>query len=125
MEFNIKDHTAEFSPADIEQNRIISSLSYLGILFFLPLAACPRSKFGRFHANQGLIFFIASLIVGLITRFLIWTIEWIPLFGTIISWMLSVIVFLVMLAFFLYGLLNTLQGSAKELPFIGSFQLIR
>lgn len=51
----MNDITQQFAPEDIQKNKVISALSYLGILFFLPLMAAPESRFGKFHANQSLV----------------------------------------------------------------------
>ena len=49
---NTTDLTSQYIPEDIAEGKLMSILSYLWILFFLPLVVCPGSKFGRFHANQ-------------------------------------------------------------------------
>jgi uncharacterized membrane protein len=110
---NINDRTNSFDPADIQQNKVIAALSYLGILFFLPLVACPNSRFGRFHANQGLLLLICSVIGSFLNI--------IPILGNIASALVGLAVFI----FFLFGLINTLNGYAKELPFIGGIILIQ
>lgn len=110
---NINDRTNSFDRTDIDQNKVIAALSYLGILFFLPLVACPNSKFGRFHANQGLILLICSVIGGFLTI--------IPIIGNLASSLVGIAVFI----FFLFGLINTLNGFAKELPFIGNISIIK
>lgn len=107
----------QFDPADIEKNKVISALSYFGILFFLPLLACPDSKFGHFHANQGLLLLIFAIIGGIVQRLL----GWIPIAGWIISAIINIILFVL----FLYGLICTLQGQAKPLPIIGHIQLLK
>ena len=45
---------AESFAEDIEKNKVMAGLSY--ILFFLPLIACPESKYGRFHATRDCCF---------------------------------------------------------------------
>lgn len=115
---NEVNHTSEFDTADIEANKVISALAYLGILFFLPLVAAKDSKFGRFHANQGLIFFITAIALNIVT----WIITAIiaPV-GVIVS----LLVWLIDLALLLYGIINTAKGQAKELPIIGKFRFIK
>lgn len=110
---NINDRTNSFDRTDIDQNKVISALSYLGILFFLPLVACPNSKFGRFHANQGLILLICSVIGGFLNI--------LPIIGALASSLVGIAVFIL----FLFGLINTLNGFAKELPFIGNISIIK
>jgi uncharacterized membrane protein len=103
-----------FDKEDIEKNRVVSALAYIGILFFLPLAVCKDSKFGRFHANQGLVLFIFGFIGEFILRF-------IPVVGTILGGIYGVLMFVL----FLYGLINTLEGNAKPLPVIGQIRIIK
>lgn len=110
---NINDRTGSFDKEDINQNKVISALSYFGILFFLPLVACPGSNFGRFHANQGLILLICSIISGMLNI--------LPIIGGLLSSLVGIAVFI----FFLFGLINTINGFAKELPFIGNIYIIK
>jgi len=111
MIFN--DRTNSFSPEDIAANKNISAISYLWILFFLPLIACPSSQFGKFHANQALILFIASVISGFLGV--------IPFIGWILSSVASLLIFIA----FIFEIVNTLQGKAIELPYIGGIQIIK
>lgn len=102
----------EFDAQDIEKNKTAAGLAY--ILFFLPLLMCPDSKYGKFHANQGLALLIVS-VVGTIVLSIIPIIGWIllPLFG------IAVMVFTVM------GLINGFGGKAKELPLVGKIKLLK
>lgn len=101
-----------FTTEDIEKNKTIAGLSY--IIFFLPLLVCPDSKFGKFHANQSLLLLIVS-IVGNIVLGLIPVIGWIilPLF----------MIFILILG--IMGLVNGLNGKAKELPLFGNFRILK
>ena len=121
------NHTYEFDQSDIEPNKTISALSYLGILFFLPLVVCPGSKFGRFHANQSLVLFIVSVLISLLVGALnfVWTI---PVLGILLGVLLSLISTVLSIgtaALFFYGLVNTLNGRALELPVIGKITLLK
>lgn len=118
--FNTPDHTDEFVESDIQANKIWAGLSYLGggFLFFLPLIVNNSSPFGKFHANQALSFFIFDVIIGLVAGI----IRRIPVIGSIISLLIS----LVCLAIMLFGLINAVQGKAKSLPIIGEiFKIIK
>ncbi len=109
---NPVDRTAEYAADDVNTNRIFAVLSYIGFLFIIPLLAVPDSKFARFHANQGLVLFIAELISSLL--YLIPFIGWIAGAATgVLLTILSIV-----------GLVNALQGNAKELPFIGKFKIL-
>ncbi|MBR7137677.1 MAG: hypothetical protein IKC99_06420, partial [Clostridia bacterium] len=63
---NTTDLTSQYIPEDIAEGKLMSILSYLWILFFLPLVVCPGSKFGRFHANQALVLFIVGIVFGVV-----------------------------------------------------------
>lgn len=112
-----------FDEEDIRQNKTMAGLAY--ILFFLPLIVCKDSKFGRFHANQGLLLLILSVVgyiaISIVTTILA-TITW-RLFGFIS--LLYSIYGLFILALAIYGLVNGLNGKAKELPVIGKYRIIR
>ena len=89
------------SDKDIQENKLMALLSYLGILFLIPLLAKKDSPYCQFHAKQGLVLFIASFIM------------WIPFIG----WILGVVVFIL----WLIGVINVLSGKMKPLPIIGGF----
>ena len=57
--------------------RIMSAISYIGILSLLPIVLRPKSEYVRFHARQGLALFITEIIFTLI-----WII---PLIGWVIG----------------------------------------
>ena len=89
--------------ADVEENKLMAALSYLWILFLIPLLAKKSSKFAQFHAKQGL----ALLIVWIIGSFVFWF----PLIG----WAAAVAVFV----FNVIGLVKAFQGEKWEMPIIG------
>ena len=103
-----------YDQEDIEKNKIIAGLSYIWILFFLPLVACPDSKFGRFHANQALVLFIistaGSIVLGII-----------PILG----WILLPFFGIACFVFMILGIVNGVTGKAKELPLIGTIKIIK
>ena len=61
-----KDFTQEYDVNDVNSSKGISILSYLNILFIIPLLTKPDSKFSRFHVNQGLLLFISFSALNLI-----------------------------------------------------------
>ena len=64
---NTNDTTSQFDPQDINDNKGMSVLAYIGILFLIPLLACPNSRFARYHTNQGLVLFLLELAIGVVT----------------------------------------------------------
>ena len=122
---NTADTTADFDKADIEQNKVMGILAYLFWLVLIPIFAAPKSKFARFHANQGLVLAITEtawwIVTGVVSSIL-YNISWTlgSLFGTLLG--LVNLVFLVML---FLGIINATNGRAKELPVIGKFKILK
>ena len=103
-----------FDPADIEKNKVMAGLAY--ILFFLPLVACPESRFGRFHANQGLILLLVSIVGGIVLGII-----------PIIGWIIMPIFYIAVMVLAIMGLVAGLNGQAKKLPLISKlkFKIIK
>ena len=121
---NTADTTADFDKADIEQNKAMGILAYLGPLVFIPMFAAKGSKFARFHANQGLTLFIACVawsIVYSILNWIILAISWRLYFISSIIGLFS----LVFLVLAVLGIVNAANGRAKELPVIGKFKILK
>lgn len=83
---------------DIKKNKTVAALSYVWILFLIPLLGKKRSKFSQFHAKQGLILFLLSFVA------------WFPLIGWLIG--LAIIVVSIM------GILKCLEGTWWKAPYI-------
>jgi len=122
------DRTSEFDPADIEANRIYGALSYLWILFLVPLFACPKSAFGKFHANQGLVVFLIEIVLNVIFAIASTILGLIPILGAIAVTLLGLVQSVINLAMFIlviYCLIQALNSKVIELPFIGNIKIIK
>lgn len=91
----------QVDPKDIEENKVIAAISYIWILFLVPLFLKKESKFAQFHAKQGLVLFIA------------WLFALIPVIGWLIA--------LVVLILAIIGFLKALTGEYWEIPVMGQF----
>ena len=124
----VTDTTSSYDKNDIEKNKVLCAVSYISILFFLPLVACPESRFGKFHANQALILLIASVILGAAGGALytiLWALPLIPNFiKTFVDTALDIVLWAAPVAGMIFGIVNAAQGKAKEIPLIGKFNLI-
>lgn len=118
---NTNDTTSQFDPQDINNNKGISVLAYIGFLFLVPLLACPNSKFARYHTNQGLVLFLLEFALGVVTGIL----GIIPIAGLIIGGLLSAVGGIFTLVLMIMGIINAAQGQAKELPLIGKITLLK
>ena len=114
------DYTASFDQNDIQQNRVMGVLSYLSILVLIPLFAARESPFARFHCNQGIVLALAEVILSFAVR----------IFGRppLVGWIIRLVGGLGGLALFVFaimGIINAINGKAKELPLVGGFQILK
>ncbi|MEZ4357690.1 MAG: hypothetical protein R2876_03555 [Eubacteriales bacterium] len=115
-----------FEASDIEQNKVMAVLSYLGILVLVPILAAPNSKFARFHANQGLIVAIIG-VAAVILFAILYNIAWATLslgLVTVVS-ILSYIVWIGIVVLEIIGIINAAQGTGKALPLVGSIKILK
>lgn len=123
---DMPDTTSYYSKSDIEGNKLMAVLSYIGILVLVPILAAKDSPFAKYHAAQGLnllivdvawciVSGIVSLIFGLIG------VTFLSVLWTIVTWLVGIALFLMMVI----GIINAAQGRAKELPLIGGFRILR
>ena len=121
---NTADTTAEFDKADIDQNKGMSILAYFGPLVLIPILAAKNSKFARYHSNQGLVLLLAAIAYGIVYGILstiIYAISW--RLGFIVSIIGLVSILFTVLA--IIGIINAVNGRAKELPIIGKFKILK
>ncbi len=108
MEENVTEGV-QCDPKDVEDNKGITFLSYIGILCLIPLLTKKDSKFAQYHAKQGLVVLIYFVIVSIIYV--------IPVIG----WVLGVLGYISGWVFAIMGLIAVSKGECKELPIIGKF----
>ena len=108
---DIYDHTSEFSPEDIANNKLYAILMYcvslMGII--IGLLAAGDSPYVRFHVKQSLKLFICEVLLGLITAALFWTVI-VGIAGSIAIVVLAVVDIIC--------LVNACKGLAKEPPIV-------
>lgn len=118
------DTTANYDKNELKENKVVFALSYLWILFFLPLVACPDSKAGKFHANQGLLTLILGVLIS-VTCTIIGTCFSIIPFGYVITSIVSTLLGLAHLILVIIGIVNALNERVVELPVIGKIRIIK
>ena len=118
-----EDHTDAYRKEDIEGNTLFAVLSYLGILCLIPVFSGKESPYVRFHANQGLVLFLTTLVLNMARALL--TGLWI--FGKVDTYLVSPLFTALNVAVFaltILGIANAVRGKAAELPVIGKIRLI-
>lgn len=113
---------------DVQNNKVMAVLAYIGILVLIPIFMAKDSKYARFHSSQGLTLLIfdfaylisTAIIKGILGAVLPWT-----MFGlyTAISTILGLgTIFFFVLA--IMGIVNAVQGKEKKLPVIGQIDIL-
>ena len=87
-------------PTTTQDDKLMGALSYLWILSVVMLIIKKDSQFVKFHAAQGLILFIASIIFWFI-----------PVLG----WILNLVIVILIIV----GFLKALSGEQWEIPVVG------
>ncbi|MEN3045988.1 MAG: hypothetical protein ABDH49_03260 [Candidatus Hydrothermales bacterium] len=95
----------------MENKKYISVLSYLGILFIVPLILEPNDEFVKFHVKQGIMLFAFFMLVFIVGGI-------IPIIGWFIIWPIGILIWIL---FVIIGISNTLSGKMEELPIIGKY----
>ena len=112
------DHTAEFDPKDISDNKVFAMIAYLTGTFgiIIALLASNKSAYAMFHVRQALKFTVLSTLTGIIALILVWT------FIVPIAAALFLLVLFVcrIIAFF-----SICGGKAKEPYIVRSFNFLR
>ncbi len=128
---NTADHSAEYDKADAEANKVMALLSYFGILVLIPIFAAKHSPFVRYHANQGVVLLLGmigySIADGIVTAILrailykglgLWSIY--SMCSSILNLLYVGFTILAII-----GIINVLNGRAKDLPIIGKYRVLK
>lgn len=88
-------------------NKLLAALSYVNILFLIPLLFTQNDEFAKFHARQGARLFVCNAIGSIL--------------GSIFSigWVINLLLIYLMIV----GIKNALEDKWEPLPYIGKFKL--
>lgn len=112
--YDPSDHTAEFDPRDIADNKLFAVLPYFTLLYGLIIALLIKeSAFCKFHAKNALRLKIASFLAL------------IPAIIPILGWFVSAILFLILTVINIIAIVQCFQGQAKDLPIISNIGFLR
>lgn len=121
---------AQPADQDTQNNKTMAILAY--ILFFIPLltGAHKTSPFVKYHTNQGLVLFLAtvawsivySILTGILTALLFRSATW-GLWGLINT--LLGLLWLAPTILCILGIVNAVKGQTKPLPVIGGISILK
>jgi uncharacterized membrane protein len=128
------DYSGDFA-ADAAANKVYGILAYLGILVAISIFAAPKSsRFARFHANQGLVLFIAIVAAEVAVSVLSGIGATVSMgalgFGASIAvagifLLVQTLVGAVGLVLIIIGIVNACKQQLKPLPLIGKINILR
>jgi uncharacterized membrane protein len=98
------------TPEDVEKGKGIAWLSYLGILWLVPMLANKDNAFCKFHVKQGIMLTILQFAVGIVGA--------IPFIGWFIIWPVGYIFAIVMA---IIGIVQSLGGKYWKMPLLGNW----
>ena len=116
---NTPDTTSGYDQNDIQSNKAMGILAYLGLLVLVPILAAKNSRFARFHANQGLVLLIVEIGFSIISA-----LKNIHFIGGVFG-VVGALGSIVTLALAIIGIVNAAQGKVKELPVIGGIKILQ
>lgn len=114
-----EDKSDDFTKKETEDGKGMAILSY--IIALIPYYMEKENKFVRFHARQGMDIFIVSLVLMVISR----AAYFMP---NILSWIITIPVYIINIILFVIsvmGIINAINGKAKELPLISKIKIFK
>lgn len=104
--------------------KVYGVLGYIGILFLVPLLA-GKTEFSKFHANQGLVLFLADIVLGVLIGITAGVLGLLGVIGVVLGSIVSGALGLVIFVLMIMGIINAANGEMKPLPVIGGIKLIK
>ena len=108
------DNTGNSNQNDQSNTILFSILSYIGILWLIPLLVEKNDKVVRFHVNQGIVLFIfdiiGSIAVGILSAIFVF-IPVISFLGVVIASLFGILCFVLMIIGIVNAANNSLLGG--------------
>ena len=102
----------------VQEEKTMALLSYIGLLFLIPMLARKDSKFAQFHAKQGMVLFgldIALWIVVWIINMILFS-SWYFIGFWGISTLVSLAAWAIILVLSIMGIVNASGGKWWKMP---------
>jgi uncharacterized membrane protein len=97
----------------------LAYITFLPAIVFLFLDPYKRNPLVRFHSVQCLLFWLASLLVGVLLRLAVLVLLFIPAVGPLLAVLLTVLVALAAVISWIVLIVKAVQGQRFRLPVIG------
>lgn len=106
--------------ANSSNEKVYNVLAYIGILFIVGLIADSQNPKVRFHVNQGLVLFLAEVVLGIVCG-IISAIPFIGFIGSICSGIIGI----VGVVFMIIGIIHAANDEEVPLPVIGGIIILK
>lgn len=106
------------------KEKVFSVLAYFGILVLIPTLASSH-PFTRFHANQGLVLWIAGMISAVVVGIISAVLGFIPFIGPILGVIIGGAVSIVLFVLAIIGIVHAVNEETKPLPIIGGITILK
>jgi len=94
------------TPEEVEKGKGMAWLSYIGILWLVPLLSMKENTFAKWHVKQGIVLSIYGVAVGIVGSI-------IPFLGWFVILPVGCILLIV---FEIIGIVQSLQGKMWKCP---------
>lgn len=134
---DVKDSTGDFTKKEIEEGKMMGILSY--IIPLIPFFVEKKNKYAIYHAKQGMNLFVICLVYGVINSILtslikvngscgsVWGID-LGNYCKVTPWWVTYPLGIISIALgllALLGLINAINGKAKELPLVNKVKIFK
>ncbi len=117
----------EIDPKAVEEGKSLAWLSYLGILFLVPMFSQRQNPYTMFHVRQGIVlfgFWIIGFIIGILQVIIhiIISMADIPYAGCCFDVGLGVVqiaIYIFALVLSIMGIIKSLAGELWKIPVLG------
>ena len=122
--FRYSDSTYRYHELDRKSAHAVAMLSYLSVLFLVPLLSMRESPFAQYHAGIGVNLFCSEVFCGILGWILIHFFGNVFLLGILLKILFALIgVFFLIVCIF--GAVNAWNGKAREFLILMPIKMIR
>lgn len=111
---------------EVEDGKICALLSYLliGIIWYFVDDKMRKNEFAKFHTQQAIVLIIFSIIISILNSILSVILGIVAVvtmgIGSVLM-VIPMIISIIPMIFWVLGIVYSLQGKEKELPWIGQY----
>ena len=120
MEENLQPAMPPMRTVSGGEDKVFAALGYLSILFVVPLILKHDNDSVYFHAKQGMVLFLAEVVVWFVLFMLeSFIVALLPRISFSITSWLGALAWILFVALSVIGVYNALRGKRWEMPILG------